>query len=268
MSAYPSVWAGILGIGQVVLDPKRLEKQPYDKVKVPWGDAGAWREVARYTCKCGNEMDIPIRSGSGMSFDQHRKYLTQRDWEASANCLTVVCPSCSKRSGSAARARQKWHLPEPEPQVILGPEPLPEPPPEPVTVEVQPAEATQPMSKPSPAQPMSKPSPAQRLQMRRLLDKFFDDAEGAYLEGASDESIAGDLQVPVAWVSEIRDAAYGPIRVTPEMLTLRADIDRAQTRSAALAAQLVELVGKVNELQTEIDALKTRANPKRVDEAA
>lgn len=95
--------------------------------------------------------------------------------------------------------------------------------------------------------PMQKPGPIalvppstrklnadERLQVRGLLDKHFDDGAGEYLDEMSDAKLGEMIGVPWALVATIREAAYGPIRVDPELTAL-------SKRMAAMEASLAEL---------------------------
>lgn len=74
------------------------------------------------------------------------------------------------------------------------------------------------------------PTPNDRLAIRQKLDGCFDDAAGNYLGGESDETIAKALNCPRAWVTNIREAAYGPIRVSAEFIECRKLIDGLAAR--------------------------------------
>lgn len=65
------------------------------------------------------------------------------------------------------------------------------------------------------------PSADERLRIRRELDAHFDDARGEFLGGMTDRRIAELLNLPAAMVTSIREAAYGPIRISPEITELR-----------------------------------------------
>jgi len=74
-----------------------------------------------------------------------------------------------------------------------------------------------------------------RVAIRTALDKHFDDKVGVYLDGMSDEKIASELAFPRKWVSDIRDAAYGPIRENPEVTVLKAEIEALRKEVASQA---------------------------------
>lgn len=78
------------------------------------------------------------------------------------------------------------------------------------------------------------PTPQERQRIRALLDKQFDDAAGCYLDGYSDQKIGADLNLPWAMVTKIREAAYGPIKVDPEVAGLRAELSDLRRKIDAL----------------------------------
>ena len=131
-----------------------------------------------------------------------------------------------------------------------------------------------PQAKPGEALPQvaRRPSPEERLRIRTALDGCFDDARGMFLLGMSDERIAEEAGVPAVWVSDIREAAYGPVRVDAETLDLlrqlgerlagleeaRASIDsfKAETeqRVAALLRGYDAQRAAVEALQSKVDS--------------
>lgn len=91
--------------------------------------------------------------------------------------------------------------------------------------------------------PVTQPTAEQRLKIRSQLDKSFDDGVGRYLDGLSDQKIAEAVNVPRIVVEQIRETAYGPIRVNPVAAELR----------DAVAALATEFAGKLEELRKRID---------------
>ena len=67
-------------------------------------------------------------------------------------------------------------------------------------------------------------SPQERVKIRSILDKHFDDGAGQWLDGYSDQRAGEEIGVPWALVTRIREAAYGPIRVDPEIGAIRAEL--------------------------------------------
>ena len=95
------------------------------------------------------------------------------------------------------------------------------------------------------------PTNDQRLAIRGHLDKSFDDKAGCYLDGLSDQRIAELVGVPRVVVEQIRDAGWGPVRVSPELAALRSDI-------AALKAQMAEHEKARVKLANDLAALSSR----------
>lgn len=104
------------------------------------------------------------------------------------------------------------------------------------------------MSKPVTPTPLTQQN---RLAIRGLLDKHFDDGTGQYLDGMSDDKIATTLNVPRVHVEAIREAAYGAIRVNPEVAAIKAEI--AQARQALSVAQKA-----ITDQASRLDALDKR----------
>lgn len=98
---------------------------------------------------------------------------------------------------------------------------------------------------------MREATPQERVKIRAVLDKQFDDGAGCWLDGYSDQKAGEEVGVPWAIVTRIREAAYGPIRVDPEVAGLRAELVQigrelvALTEKHAAATKRLEaLAGK------------------------
>jgi gas vesicle protein len=65
----------------------------------------------------------------------------------------------------------------------------------------------------------------EKRNVRRLLDEYFDDQRGEYLEGWSDRKIAETLGYPTARVVEIRKTSYGELRVDSEATKIRKELE-------------------------------------------
>jgi hypothetical protein len=161
------------------------------------------RDVARFVCaRCPIELEVaptwPLNpeavakraSAYGWRVDAYRK-------------SEARCPDCQARRSPGDR-------------------PDPKPPAPPQTAKVIPMTVAAIDPKPK-AQP-PEPTKDQRLKIRALLDKHFDDHTGAYLDSYSDQRIGEEVGIAWAAVARIREAAYGPIRVDPEVAGLRAEL--------------------------------------------
>lgn len=106
-------------------------------------------------------------------------------------------------------------------------------------------------SKPAMVEISSIPA-AVKTRIRQKLDATFDDAAGAYLNGATDLSVAEELGIAMAQVYSLREMAYGPIKRDVEldgliagiaslrqsMAVIQSEIDRLDTKAGAIIRRL------------------------------
>ena len=81
----------------------------------------------------------------------------------------------------------------------------------------------------------------EKSKIRSLLDLHFDDEKGAYIDNYSDQRIGKELDIPWASVTQIREAAYGPIREDERFMKLRNDLTNAENVLAELKRRLDDL---------------------------
>lgn len=105
------------------------------------------------------------------------------------------------------------------------------------------------------------PTPEHRRAIFRAIDEAYDDKAKCYVDGFTDQIIADRLKCPRAWVTERREADFGPAGDDPALTKLRADLKKAQadidSRIAKHldAASSLEVMGKtLAELVTRTDA--------------
>lgn len=98
---------------------------------------------------------------------------------------------------------------------------------------------------PEPSSATREATPQQRTTIRNYLDKHFDDAAGAYLDGMSDQKIADAVNIPRVIVERMRDAAYGPIKVDPEVQAIRAELAALKVQAETLTAAVAGLTARV-----------------------
>ena len=94
-------------------------------------------------------------------------------------------------------------------------------------------------------------TPQERVKIRAMLDKHFDDSAGQWLDGYSDQRAGEEIGVPWALLTRIREAAYGPIRVDPEIAALQAFM-------AQITRDLAALTERQASAQKRLDALAKR----------
>jgi len=77
--------------------------------------------------------------------------------------------------------------------------------------------------------------------LRGLLDRHFDAYDAMYLAGLSDQALAERVNVPRVVVERMREAAYGPIRVSPEMVAIRTDAEKLSADIRDITAMVADL---------------------------
>ena len=82
---------------------------------------------------------------------------------------------------------------------------------------------------------------AARREAHDRIAIYFDIASGQYGEGYSDQKIADETGVSVAWVKQRREEEFGPIKEPTEIAAMRGD--------------LAKLISHVDELRQRLDAL-------------
>lgn len=92
------------------------------------------------------------------------------------------------------------------------------------------------------------PTQQERIKVRQVIDQHFDDEAGFWLNGYSDQKAGEEIGVPWALVTRIREAAYGPIRVDPEVAALKMEL-------AQIGRELSAVVEKHQAAMKRVDAL-------------
>lgn len=98
----------------------------------------------------------------------------------------------------------------------------------------------------TPPIPIREATNDQRVLIRNLLDKHFDDAVGTYLDGMCDATVAEKASVPRVVVERIREAAYGPIKVDPEIQAIRTELAAVKAAAEKLTATVADLTARLD----------------------
>lgn len=159
--------------------------------------------VTRWTCaKCDARHERVITSATPPPAEAVVKWAMRDGWRVDAYRRSAIrCPAC--QAGATIH-----HLDQSPPEQEIAP----------VSSTVTATAAPKPPLTPR------EPTQAERLKIRAVLDKHFDDGAGCWLDGFSDQKAGEACAVPWSLVTRIREAAYGPIRVDPEVAALRADM--------------------------------------------
>lgn len=101
-------------------------------------------------------------------------------------------------------------------------------------------------------------TPEQKKRVRDLLDGVFDEAKGMYLDGHSDKVVGEKLNLPWAGVAHVREAAYGPIRVDPDIQRLLDGIAVAEKLVTAAATAAQTATNAVADARHELELMRQR----------
>ncbi|WP_181409841.1 hypothetical protein [Martelella alba] len=84
------------------------------------------------------------------------------------------------------------------------------------------------------------PPPVMKRDDRRIIAAKLDDvySTDAYVEPWTDAAVAKDLGVPRAWVSEVREAFFGPEGGNPLVVKIREGMEASEVRGAKLRSEL------------------------------
>lgn len=199
------------------------------------------RAVPAYqiTCNgCGKQDKVIASKPSGnLPTSLISKKFTERGWYTGSRVRDDRCPECQ----AAEKASKK----KPETaQVIEMTQPQKTLPPEVVS------------SAPIMVVKRADPPPVMEKEDRRIIfaeiDNHYLDEQKGYAEGWSDARVAKGLNVPLAWVRDLRDANFGP-EVGTSVLDDVKRIDEAIERGAKFVARLDVLLGLIDAKRTAID---------------
>lgn len=202
------------------------------------------RSVARFHCtRCPNTIAFTI--GRGLSPDNMALRARRAGWLADARTRSRTrCPACAGSPPSSP-------VPDEDAPVAVAQMTKDRTPPAPAAPAPVPIEAAR--MTPRQMRPLTA---NERVAVRALLERHFDEGRGMYASGQSDQTIAEAAAVPRAFVEQIRDAAYGPIRVTPEMVKLRGDVAKAAGDLADLLTMAADMKRTVEGLTARIEKME------------
>jgi hypothetical protein len=101
-------------------------------------------------------------------------------------------------------------------------------------------------------------SPALRKRVRDLLAGVFDEDKGFYLDGYSDPRVAAECEVAEVVVREIREKAFGPLKSSPELDALGADLAALHKLQAEALQLLTRLSADMADVQRRLDETRAR----------
>lgn len=189
-------------------------------------DGGGRRRVHRIACsRCPSTFDVSANTHSGSrNHDDLARVFARNGWTLGRNRLRDLCPACSGKGAKAAPAP----VPQPTPT-----NPLPS-----NNAEVIPMVASK-----SAAEPPRKPTFDERRIIFAKLEEAYLDENRGYDTGWSDRKVAEDLGVPRAWVSEIREQNFGPLRDTEEVRVVTEEARKLVAEARELHDEAIKMRG-------------------------
>jgi hypothetical protein len=182
---------------------------------------GTRRVLMKATCaKCGEATEV--NWGHGYDDRHVSRYWRNHGWDFHPHHKkSCICPDCKAKGVIMATPP-------------VRPQPAPAPTPPPLNGGAPPKVEAPPPKLEAPAEPPAPLTREQRHNVRRALDNHFDDEIGRYAKDWSDKRIAEHLDIPLATVRELREAAYGPLVETdPEVLALREEHEQLKRDNEA-----------------------------------
>lgn len=201
----------------------------WDVVPVLRGDRTV--RVSRWTCSgCDARHERVITNRTPPPAEAVVKWATRDGWRVDPHRRGAIrCPQCL--CGTTAHSLDQSPPVTDTPRIIEA--------------MAEPVAATKPAPTPR------EPTQAERLKIRSILDSHFDDGAGCWLDGYSDQKAGEACGVPWSLVTRIREAAYGPIRVDPEVAGIQAAIRLLRADLAKQAEAIADLEKRATALQAK-----------------
>jgi hypothetical protein len=199
------------------------------------------RAVSAYsiTCNgCGKQDKLVSTKSSGvLPPGMIAKKFSERGWIAGARVRDDRCPACQALAKAPKKKIETAQVIEMmQPQKTLPPEVV--------------------SSTPITTIKRADPPPVMEKEDRRIIfaeiDTNYIDEQKGYAEGWNDARVAKGLNVPLAWVRELRDANFGP-EVGTSVLDNVQKIDEAIERGKKFVARLDVLVELIDAKRAAID---------------
>ena len=174
---------------------------------------GKMVEYRRAVCSCCGAVE-EVRHAAITRVEQIKQGFAAKGWLFEKHAV-VKCPACSKAREAKPEKKERIEVQQIKPQA---------------------ASATRTMT------------PADRAKIREFLDGHYDERRECLLDGFTDKTAGEKLGVPWAWVRDMREFAYGPIKGDPELMEIRAELEKVQGVVAGLAAKLAAAEKRVSGL--------------------
>jgi hypothetical protein len=200
-------------------------------------DAGRRFFVGTVKCDCGRTLDMRLRRN--MPPEKVIQNAERQGWRWRGR-HQWDCDAC--RAAPPIKPSAIYDTPPPQ----IAPPPRPSPP-LPMSVIIPKDSKLEKIAVDNKAPPPM----AKVRKIMDLLESHFDADKGTYTAGWHDQRIADEVNEPRAAIMSIREEAFGPIRVHPEITELRGFL-------AGLEAECEKVLAQLSTLTTRIDDAKKR----------
>lgn len=216
------------------------------------------RSVAMHRLQCATcEFIDGITSGSRQELPMQMitKKFQQKGWEVGQVARKDKCPACVEADTAARRAKNNRH----GNVVPIKPE-------EPAMSVQPPISITSPHLQRVSAEPPRTMDVDERRLIFAKLQETYIDKDAGYAVPWTDQAVAKDLGVPLAWVADVRSNFFGPVRDNGEIrelldkiVIIRDEIGRKCDEAEKLRKEGTELIVRANTLNGSIIELRRTA---------
>lgn len=204
-----------------------------------WADAPHGRRDFIIHCsRCGgHETLVGQNYGMPTAASVLPKKFNQRGWRVGSKASKHICPACQQKTTDTNPAPHK----EPSAMTLtrehVSTTRIPAPPVPPVPASIIPPPPTPLSQAASKVQTKAEPPREASIEERRIINAKLDDvyASKGYTAGWSDEAVAKDLNVPRAWVAQVREMLFG------------ADINEDDVRALAACQAAINTVSQTRD---------------------
>ena len=186
------------------------------------------------TCSRSDEISLP-------PVDTIERNFFQRGWSNPGDAKKAMCPVCIKTRLDAAKTLKAEKKKEIAPMPNLVKPPYRGAVPEAVIKAVPPRQ----------------PTPADRRRIHDVLDDAYSVEKQCYEHDRTDDTVAKFLDVPRAWVAEVREAFFGP-DVSAVRRAAPAEIDAAIKRGESAITACMDAAAAAEAEVTALRALRKR----------
>lgn len=198
----------------------------FETRRVKRADEGPPTEVVPLQCSCGETLEIASKSKEALPSDFVHRQASIKGWKLGRHAAEDRCPKCQ------SRYRRKSTI---EPRVVTRPT----------------------IKEPEMSKPQTEPVREMLKDDRRIIFAKIDEVYTGhhYTGGWTDKKIAEDLNVPRAWVADVRSQFFGEAGDNEEVQQFLAELDSLKGSLETFAAERQKTIKRMDDLATSIARL-------------